>query len=250
MPVRALLLGVVMSMVPAAAEAQMQIRPERPPERVAGDTAWYKAGEPVVYRGSLFYPAGSQIFFDGSLLVLAGEYRGIPLYVDPTLEPGSLVYVPIGGGLMQPYEKPRVGDLAATSGSRMPTFPPATSTAIEVTAEAVGTAGSQPPPPPIGDTVAANAAPRSATAARRAPARSRAETIAPNRAPRNSGIWIQWNGAQWTMSSAQGAAVRVGPQFVPIGTYDGRTVYRGPGGDGTIWIETVQGLAVPWHRRN
>ena len=39
----------------------------------------------------------------------------------------------------------------------------------------------------------------------------------------------------------------IGPQLTAIGTFNGRTVYRGTP-DGTIWIETAQGLATPWRR--
>ena len=39
----------------------------------------------------------------------------------------GIIYVPIGGGLMQPYERPRTGDLAGTTGNRAPSSPVATS---------------------------------------------------------------------------------------------------------------------------
>jgi len=220
--------------VPALAPAQVVKRPERAPARVAGQEAWYLAGEPLLYRGELYYPAGAQIFFDPNVMVFAGEYRGIPLYVDPTVETNSIVYLPIGSGLLQPYERPRTRDLAGTSGSRTPSFPPGTPSPIGEETVAVGTAGAA-PAPPVGE-------PTLAGAARRAAAPSTVVTIAPAGSSRGRGIWIDWNGQSWR---AAGSAVRVGPQFVPIGTFNGRTVYRGTGND-TIWIETAQGLAVPW----
>jgi hypothetical protein len=234
---RALLAAAVLS-VPALVQAQVVIRPEREPVRVAGDEAWYRAGEPVTYRGELFYPAGAQVFFNATVMVMAGQYRGVPLYADPTIETGSIVYVPIGGGLMQPYERLRAGDLAGTSGSRAPSFPPETASALGQESVAVGTAGVLPPAPPVG-------AAASTAAAAPVIAPSRVVTIAPSGSSAGSGIWVRWDGAAWR---ASGAAVRVGPQFVPIGTFNGRTVYRGPQGDGTIWIETSQGLAAPWRR--
>ena len=95
-----------------------------------------------------------------------------------------------------------------------------------------------PPAPPVGGS--------SATVSPVRPNRviepSRVVTIAPS-ASRGRGMWLQWNGQAWR---ASGAAVRVGPQFVAIGTLNGRTVFRGPDGDGTIWVETAQGLASPW----
>lgn len=225
--------------VPALAPAQVVIRPERPPARVAGQEAWYLAGEPLMFRGELYYPAGAQVFFDPSVMVFAGEYRGIPLYVDPTVETNSIVLLPIGSGLLQPYERLRTRDLAGTSGSRTPSFPPGTPSPIGEDSVAVGTSSVVPPPAPVGDATLA------AAAARRTPATSTVVTIAPAGTSRGRGIWVEWNGQSWR---AAGSAVRVGPQLVPIGTFNGRTVYRGTAED-TIWIETIQGLAVPWKSR-
>lgn len=235
---KALLLVVMVGMVPGALSAQVVMRPEREPERVAGQEAWYRAGEPVTFRGERFYPAGAQVFFNASVMVLAGEYRGVPVYLDPTVETGSIVYLPIGNGVMQPYERLRSGDLAGTSGSRSPSFPPETSSAIGQESVAVGTAGVIPPAPPVGDKIVTPAPVRAST-------RQKEVTIAPASGARGRGLWIRWDGQSWR---AAGAAVRVGPQMVPIGTFNGRTVYRGPQGDGTIWIETSQGIASPWRR--
>lgn len=235
---KALLAAAFLAATTLSATAQVVIRPEREPARVAGREAWYLAGEPVMFRGELFYPAGAQVFFNASVMVLAAEFRGVPVYVDPTVETGSIVYVPIGAGLMQPYERLRAGELAGTSGSRMPSFPPETPSPLEQGSVAVGTSGVA-PAPPIGDAPAP-----AATIGRAAPV-SRVTTIAP-RSSRGSGIWITWNGQAWR---ASGAAVRVGPQFVPIGSISGRTIYRGPQGDGTIWIESAQGLATPWRNQ-
>ena len=232
---RALLLAAVFGLLATAAPAQVVIRPEREPARVAGQEAWYRAGEPILHRGEVYYPAGAQIFFNPTVMVFAGEYRQIPLYVDPTIETGSIVYLPIGNGLVQPYERPRAGDLAGTSGSRTPSFPPDTPSPIADATVPVGTAGLAPPPPPVGDAVPAAAV---------RPAPSRVVTIAPSGTARGRGIWIDWNGQSWR---AGGSAVRVGPQFTAIGTFNGRTVDRGAD-ERTIWIETVQGLASPWRR--
>lgn len=238
MPFRALLVAAVLAASPSFAAAQSLIRPEPAPARVAANEAWYRAGEPVLHRGDAFHPGGAQVFFNPNVMVLAGEFRGVPIYVDPTVETGSIVYVPIGGGLMQPYEKLRAGELAGTSGSRSPSFPPATASALEVE-QPVGTAGVVPPAPPVGERSAV-------TRPARVAAPGRIVTIAPNSTARGRGIWIDWNGESWR---ASGGSVRVGSQLVPIGTYNGRTVYRGAGGAGEIWIETQQGLATPWRRR-
>jgi hypothetical protein len=191
-----------------------------------------------MYRGDAFYPAGTPVFFNGNVMVMVGEFRGVPIYVDPTIETGSIVYVPIGGGVMQPYEKLRAGELAGTSGSRTPSFPPAPATSLEIAPQPVGTTGTVAAAPAVTGTAPVPAAIRT-------PAPGRVVTIAPNTSPRGRGIWVAWNGQQWRPA---GSAIRVGPQMVPIGTYNGLNVYRGSA-DGIIWIETAQGLATPWRRR-
>ena len=235
--------ALVCTAIPSAVTAQVVMRSEPAPASTAGDAAWYRAGEPVMHRGELFYPGGAQTFFQKDVMVLVGEYRGVPLYADPTLETGSIVYVPVEGALMQPYERLRVGELAGTSGSRLPSYPPSTSTELIVVPQAVATSGTRVPPEPIGDLD-----PAAATALAEAPPapRARTEVIAPDRpgAPRGTGIWIEWNDAAW---NAAGPAVRVGPQMKRIGTYNGRAVFSGPDAR-MIWIETAQGLVTPWSR--
>lgn len=238
MAIRALLLTFVLA-VPQIAAAQSVMRAETPPRAVAGDTAWYRAGEPVPHRGVVYYPGGAQTFFDGNRMVLVGEYRGVPLYADTTLETGSLIYVPVSGRVMQPYERLREGALAGTSGSRTPSYPPDTPSPISAAddeARPVGTSGTRTPSPPMTDEGGRALAPGAPVAV---------EVIAPASAVRGRGIWVTWRGAAW---NAAGPAVRVGPQFTAIGTLNGRTVYRGPGGEGTIWLETAQGLATPWKK--
>ena len=61
--------------------------------------------------------------FCANEMVRSGLFRGIPLYTRTTIEPYSLVFVPIGGGMMQPYERRRDGDLAGTTGSSVPSLP-------------------------------------------------------------------------------------------------------------------------------
>lgn len=235
---RALLVAAALTAGTVPAAAQVNIRPEPAPVTMAGETDWYRAGEPVMYRGELFYPGGPQTFFDKNIMVLVGEFRGVSLYADPTVETNSVVFVPVAGTLMQPYEKLRAGDLAGTSGSSTPSYPPATPTALETEPQAVGTTGTRLPPPPLGD----SAAP-AVSGAKDAPAA--VEMIAPERATRGTGIWIEWNGTAW---NAAGPAVKIGAQLTRIGAYEGRAVFKGPGGDNMIWIETAQGMATPWKR--
>jgi hypothetical protein len=205
---------------------------------MAGETDWYRAGEPVLHRGELFYPGGPQTFFDKNVMVLVGVFRGVALYADPTVETGSVVFVPVAGTLMQPYEKLREGDLAGTSGSSTPSYPPATPTGLETEPSTSAPVGTRLPAPPLGDSSGP------VTAAASGPP-ARVETIAPEPATRGTGIWIEWDGVAW---NAGGPPVKIGPQLTRIGTYNGRAVFRGPGGENQIWVETAQGMATPWKR--
>src|SRR5207245_7484098 len=61
-----------------------------------------------------------------------------PLYVDATLQPGSMVYVPIGGRVMRPYERKRYGELAGTTGSRTPWYPIQRDVELSASSGAIG----------------------------------------------------------------------------------------------------------------
>lgn len=108
---------------PLSSEAQVYRHDTEPPSVTAAGAAWQAAGEPVFHAGSFYYPAGATVFFDGRVMVRTGSYEGVPLYSDVTLEPFSIVYVPVSGTLMRPYERKRDGELAGTVGSRTPSFP-------------------------------------------------------------------------------------------------------------------------------
>ena len=98
-------------------------QPTPPPLATAANVDWQIRGDPVFFSGDFYYPAGPNVFFDGNIMKRSGEYQGVALYVDATLEPYSVVYVPIGRNLMRPYERRRAGQLAGTVGSRTPSFP-------------------------------------------------------------------------------------------------------------------------------
>ncbi len=106
---------------PAAAQSTMTGTP--PPLVTAGAESWYLDGSPVTFAGRTYYPAGPRVHFLPSEMVRSGEFNRVPLYTRTTIEPNSVVFVPVGGGLMQPYERRRDGDLAGTTGSSAPSFP-------------------------------------------------------------------------------------------------------------------------------
>jgi hypothetical protein len=105
-----LLLTSILMAAPAV--AQVQSRPTDAPIVTANNESWYTNREPIQFAGDLYYPAGAAMFFDGNTMVRSGHYNGVPLYTDTTLEPYSVVYVPLERGVMQPYERLRQGSLA------------------------------------------------------------------------------------------------------------------------------------------
>src|SRR5215210_6499299 len=102
-----ILLTWVLAASPAA--AQIQSRPTDAPIVTADNESWYVNREAIQFAGDLYFPAGATVFFNGNTMVRSGHYNGVPLYSDTTVEPYSLVYVPVARGLMQPYERPRQG---------------------------------------------------------------------------------------------------------------------------------------------
>lgn len=93
------------------------------PTITASNESWYLNGAPITYGGNLYYPAGAQIYFNANEMVRSGFYMGVPLYTRTTLEPFSVVFVPLDGGRMQPYARPRTGELTGTAGSIPATLP-------------------------------------------------------------------------------------------------------------------------------
>lgn len=105
---------------PSGPQAQT---PVQEPTETAESAPWYVAGEPITFAGNIYHPAGPRVFFNRYEMIRSGFYEGVPLYTRTTMEPFSVVFVPIGGGMMQPYERRRAGDIAGTAGSTTPTFP-------------------------------------------------------------------------------------------------------------------------------
>jgi hypothetical protein len=106
-----------------AAGAQVMSRPAPPPVAVADSEDWYRSGEPIAFAGALYYRVGAMQHFDGNRMFPTGGKGSVTFYVDVFLDPLSKIFVPVSGGLMQPYERRRDGDLAGTTGSQAPSFP-------------------------------------------------------------------------------------------------------------------------------
>src|SRR3954469_22596598 len=82
------------------AHAQSTIRNTRQPTISAENERWYLSGAPITFAGHMYYPAGPRIHFIPSEMIRPGHFLGIPLYPRTTIEPYSIVFVPIGGRLL------------------------------------------------------------------------------------------------------------------------------------------------------
>jgi hypothetical protein len=268
MVAKALLL-VLLAAAPAL--AQIQMRPTDPPIVTAANESWYLLGEPIQFAGDVYYPAGPAVFFDGNVMVRSGHYNGVPLYMDATIEPYSVVFVPVRRGLMQPYERRRQGDLVGTTGSRAPSFPvriapvpgrgilqapvsptqmPIPSGAISAYTPEPGTIMLESDEPIVPPTRAQPATADNLGAARAAGGAGPilVNNAALRRPESNDGIWIQFEGDKWVSA---GKAVPLRAQdFRKVGEYEGFPVFaRTRGEAATIYLPTRDGLVAPYRRK-
>jgi hypothetical protein len=254
----------VVVLVPKTGNAQAYNLPTPVPQVTAASADWQIRGEPVFYSGNLYYPTGPTIFFDGNVMVRTGSYEGVPIYVDASVDPYGIVYVPVGGNVMRPYERLRAGELAGTVGSKMPSFPierdvdvsvasgrtgimtpplsgviePMVIPEIDRGARAVGTGGSIVPRAAVGD--------QAMTVERARPEKTIMQSIPQPHA--NSGVWLDFNGARWY--SAGPAVVYAPERFTPVGQHGGFPVYRdAAGASDRIYVAAVKGGPLAPYRR-
>jgi hypothetical protein len=251
------LLAVVL--LPSTGSAQVYQLPT-PSPIVMADASWRSTGQPIYYAGGIYYPSGPTEFFDGQVMARTGVVDGVPVYENKTFEPWSVVLVPMGGNLMQPYERRRSGALAGTVGSRMPGHPIQRDVELSVVNDSgrdgeidglpVATSGRAQwtwptPPPPAGS--APPLAPLSAQA-KTAPSSVPVIRTIPRRETTNAGAYVDFAGAHHYSS---GKAVTHDPQrFTRIGDSGGAAVFREAGGsEKTIYVEVVpNGALAPYTR--
>ena len=255
--------ALVALLSPVGTLAQVTARPTPDPYVTADRSDWYLAGEPITFAGNIYYPAGAQVFFNRYEMVRSGFYEGIPLYTRTTFEPFSTVFVPVGGGLMQPYERRRAGDVAGTTGSRTPSFPVVTP--AEEGPDQVAALLLQAPAPPtrtaisVGNTsreltgtvpgsplVAAPPSPTVATAGRDASAAPPAAPVGPLRSavpPQGiNRVFISYDNRRWFSS---GPAVEFSPsRFTQVGEYRGFPVYAESANEGRIYVASTAAAAA------
>jgi hypothetical protein len=153
--------------------------------------------------------------------------------------------VPIGRGVLQPYERPRRGDLAGTTGSRTPSFP----VGHEYEGSTILAAAVSPTnlPRPIGAIPAytPGAGTRPQAAAGGAAAADDQPVVTVLRPENNDGIWVQFGGFKWV--SAGSAVPLRAADFQLVGDYAGFPVFARQGvKENVIYIPTRAGLLAPY----
>jgi hypothetical protein len=242
-----------------SAEAQVVNRPTDPPIVTAENDSWYRLREPVQFAGEDYFPAGATVFFNGNTMVRTGHYNGVPLYADTTLEPYSIVYVPIGRGVMQPYERARSGDLAGTSGSRTPSFPTRAAAEHRAAPAAVAAVSPTALPRPLGAisafTPEAGAVGTTGISSRGTTAivgttgtvtvRQAPPAVATIEAKSRDGIWLEFMGGKWV--SAGPAVPLRAAEFMRVGDYAGFPVFARQGlNEEIIYLPTLAGYVAPY----
>jgi hypothetical protein len=276
----AILLSLTFGVLLAPRGAHAQAAPEEPPAlTTAENETWYISGAPIAFGGAVYYPSGPVSHFVRSEMVLAGMFERVPIYRRTTQEPGSLVYVPLPGGLVRPYERRRSGELAGTTGSTAPSFPvmlPAEEALVSTSAppdvpavpQAVGTSGfmygaldrargiqqasAEEPVSALGRAVPepSGTMGRVAPLAPGTPAGGAGTLRTAQRPVGLNGVFIQFEGARWF---AAGPAVEPSPgRFARAGEHRGFPVYRQEGDPDAIYVAHVAGapgLLVPYRTR-
>jgi hypothetical protein len=235
--------------------AQIRLQETPQPTVTAENEQWYQMREPVMFAGEYYYPAGPAIHFLANEMVPSGLFHGVPLYSRTTIEPYSVVFVPIGGGMMQPYERRRTGDLVGTTGSTVPALPvdigSASTSSRSIQAASPPVVSSQPiQEPPVGayasdlltrsreTTAQPGAQPTDrllGVAGRVSPSRS---TKTPDR-DASKGIFVEFQHERW-YSTARPQSLDPG-SLKQIGEWHGFPVYTRGSNGSTIYIPIAQG---------
>ncbi len=213
---------------------------------------------PISWGGNLYYQAGAIIHFVRNEMVRAGTFGDVAIYIRTTQEPGSIIYVPLAGGLMRPYERRRSGDLAGTVGSSAPSFvvslPAAENAASTLQAPSpptgvpVGTTGFIPTEPAPEPPAVTSAAVGTTGPVTMSPARTRMQTV--QRPVGLNAVFVVFQGARWF--SAGPAIEYSADRFTPIGEHHGFTVYLQKGQPGVIYLALLPGtpgLVAPYKGR-
>ena len=221
------LIAIVAVLVPTVGSAQAYPLRTAPPEVTAAAADWQLNSQSIIVSSTIFQPTRATRMFDGQVMVQVGVYQGVPVYADVTLEPNSVLYVPVARNQLRVYERRRDHELAATTGSQTPSLPVQNSARARAEERVVGTTGSI-VPAGVGS---GNAIPH--------PPRSVMETIQRPRHGMN-GVWLDFVGVRWYNSGV--SASYSADRFSKVGEYRGFPVYvETAGNKDTIWVQVTKG---------
>ena len=253
--------SAVLLLTGSSAFAQPLLQPTPKPIVTADNEVWYQAGVPITFAGNIYYPAGPITHFNGNEMVRSGHYQGIPLYTRTTLEPYSLVYVPLYGGLVQPYERRRAGDVADTTGSMTPSFPVVRSTEQSNMEFVPGAGMIQAQGPPSQLTMNADRIPVEPTdqplPVTSSVGTAGAETVVPlgplvtAKKPEGlNGVFVEYESQRYFSSGP--AREFDAKAFTRVGEYHGFPVFQREGDTRTIYIPPLSDqstIVAPYQRR-
>jgi hypothetical protein len=217
---RVLLFVLAMSLS-AGVQAQVILQPTPAPRVTAENATAFTKGEPIYWNGDIYYPTRPAQLFNPLQMVRTGSFYGIPLYIDPMHEPGSIVFLPLSDRLVQPYEPVST---PAPVYDPLPAPAPVGVASLRSMAEpmAVGTTGR----------VAA------------VPLPSISSLTPPTGV---NGIWINYDGRRWFLA---GRAIDYdAATLAEVGMYHGWSVYTRTGDRSTIYIPTTPGRLAPYRAR-
>jgi hypothetical protein len=231
-----------------SALSQLSAVPTPAPAVTAENEPWYLAGEPITYAGHLYYPSGAEVYFNPTEMIRSGVFLGIPLYTRRTIEPYSIVYVPLPNARMQPYARPRTEELTGTAGSvpssELPR-PPATVPPSGLPPQAAGppsetalTVPVQVPRPLVGEPTPFRPS-ASTQAAPYTGGRSGVQTSTCSCQEAPVSIFIEYEGERWY---ALGAPQPLDPAIMErVGTFHGFDVWTTRKDRRTIYIPATIG---------
>jgi hypothetical protein len=240
-----LLAGIFALCSPAPLSPQVIWQPQPAPLVTAEGETWFRLGEPIAFEGYVYYPAGARVFFDPNVMVRSGTFRGIPIYIDTTIEAYSRIFLPISGGLLQPYERRRTGDVAGTTGSRAPSFPVSIAGEPSEEPATVGAAGSVEvtSPEPRATTTSGVSTTSNAP-------RPQRHVVEAGRRPKGlNEIYVSFSGYRWRVA---GKAVPLSENALVMIGHSGHFPVYAPRGETAsprlIYIPSRLGLVAPYER--
>ncbi len=211
------------------------------PEVTAATAAWQVNNDPIVVSGLQYIATREFRMFDGQVMAQIDVYQRIPIYADTTLEPFTIVYVPVTRDRMRAYERAPIDTIHIASGRGTTLISTATSIAPARTAPAAV----EEEAPTVGTTGTTVSTRREDVSPRSRGRRTTVESIPGPHGP--NGVWVEFNGARWY--SAGPATSYTRGRFTLVGSYHGFPVYRDNSSSDKIWIASVNGGPLAPYRR-